>query len=493
MKKKLGILLSILLLAFVSGCGEGKSNHKDNASSSLTGSSTTSSSVSTSSSEGSSDSSSSTEFQDCGFCHSKAAPVTYPATLDAYTPTTFNLEGYTKTLNLSVAPGVDLYKVEYNLNTITAAQGNHITVYVTEVDLNLVSIVAGSYNNTTDPGNYTQTSKIIDQVNAWKKVNRGKTVYMATNADYFGNSQSINAFVKDGVILKSGHNYDRNDLPESSPMLLGISGNQAQIAAMTKSQDRYENVDAKLTYGVDIYNADTSVETYEIEKDGAINDISVNWLTKGNVRVSNHTVLELTQDSTEGKMVKAYVTNKFEVTSAQTFTPTLKVTYLVLPSDFRDVEVNTPIAVGFIKSKDNLWNYYDTILGGRHSLVEQGNIAPTVSKETSNGAKSRVPRTAVGIKNDGTVMIVSVEDLEYNASKNPAGNLNSGVNLVELSDFMRYYGAYNAFNFDGGGSTQLLVNNNGFMTVMVRSSDYGAAYTDTNCRNVINTIMVVSK
>jgi len=145
-----------------------------------------------------------------------------------------------------------------------------------------------------------------------------------------------------------------------------------------------------------------------------------------------------------------------------------------------------------IKSKDGTWNYYDTILGARHALVEEGQLAPTVAKETSNRAAERVPRTAICVKNDGKVMIVSVEDLEY-YSHITGVTINTGVNLEELADFMRYYGAYNAANFDGGGSTQLLVNRAGQMVVKVRSADYGQAYVVENSRKVMNTILVVSK
>ena len=87
------------------------------------------------------------------------------------------------------------------------------------------------------------------------------------------------------------------------------------------------------------------------------------------------------------------------------------------------------------------------------------------------------------------MIIVSIEDLEYGKK----AEVNTGVNLTELADLMRYYGAYNAANFDGGGSTQLLVNQNNVMTVKVRSSDYGEAYFVENSRLVMNTIMVVSK
>ncbi len=465
MKKKLGILLSAFVMIFAVGCDKKTAG----------------------SSSSSSSSSIDTTPQECEFCNSKAEPITYPEAT-AYTPTTFSESSYSVTLDSTFenVDGIDLYRAEYELTNAAYGEG-HITAYVTEVDLSKITIVAGSPNNSTTQ---TTTAKIVDQVTAWQNANRRKVVYAATNADFFGNSKPVNAFVKDGVIVKSTHNYDRNDLPVSSPMLFGVSGNQAQIAPMTKSTDRYTNVDASLTYGVEIYNYDcSSSTTYDINKGGSLDASKFTWIYSAAMKVKNRNVVELTADSNVKNVVNARVTNKFYVSEEQTLTPSGNVSYLVVPNDFADISLNTQMTVGFVKSPDGQWDYYDTILGGRHSLVEQGVLAPTVSQESSNGAKNRVPRTAIGIKNDGKVMVVSIEDLEY-GSKAPN---NTGVNLTELADFMRYYGAYNAMNFDGGGSTQLLVNVNGVMSVKVRSSDYGTAYVNTNSRKVINTLLVVSK
>lgn len=96
-------------------------------------------------------------------------------------------------------------------------------------------------------------------------------VVAATNADHFGGSRCVNAFVKDSLIVKDSHNDNRNydytneksDLPASMPMLFGISGNTAQVAPMIKNASVKDIVQAKLTYNLELlrYGKKSSSDT----------------------------------------------------------------------------------------------------------------------------------------------------------------------------------------------------------------------------------------
>ena len=61
---------------------------------------------------------------------------------------------------------------------------------------------------------------------------------------------------------------------------------------------------------------------------------------------------------------------------------------------------------------------------------------------------------------------------------------------------MRYYGIVNGANFDGGGSSELIINDgkNGTGTnkIVTRSSDYGS-YDLSKGRPVVNTVVFTSK
>ena len=67
-----------------------------------------------------------------------------------------------------------------------------------------------------------------------------------------------------------------------------------------------------------------------------------------------------------------------------------------------------------------------------------------------NGGYGIAPRTAIGQRKDGIVLMVVID------GRRPGHSL--GVDMVELTNIMVKYGAYNASNLDGGGSSSMVVN-----------------------------------
>lgn len=84
-------------------------------------------------------------------------------------------------------------------------------------------------------------------------------------------------------------------------------------------------------------------------------------------------------------------------------------------------------------------------------LVYDGLVNVTASLEEipSDIADGRAPRTAVGIKKDGTILVV-VADGRTSRS--------AGMTLPELARYLIQLGADRAMNFDGGGSSEMVVN-----------------------------------
>ncbi|WP_090993578.1 phosphodiester glycosidase family protein [Pedobacter insulae] len=68
--------------------------------------------------------------------------------------------------------------------------------------------------------------------------------------------------------------------------------------------------------------------------------------------------------------------------------------------------------------------------------------------DSSSFTKSRHPRTAIGIKANGKVILLTVDGRQENSA---------GVSLYELTNVMRWLGCVSAINLDGGGSTTLWV------------------------------------
>ena len=93
----------------------------------------------------------------------------------------------------------------------------------------------------------------------------------------------------------------------------------------------------------------------------------------------------------------------------------------------------------------------DTVVSGGPLLVEHGRAHVRVAEEkiAADIAKGRAPRTALGIKKDGTLLLVVVDGRNNNSA---------GLALAELATYMLRLGAREAVNFDGGGSSVMAIN-----------------------------------
>jgi hypothetical protein len=93
------------------------------------------------------------------------------------------------------------------------------------------------------------------------------------------------------------------------------------------------------------------------------------------------------------------------------------------------------------------------LIGGWPRILRAGrNVAvdaPWDEATGSSNAEVRHPRSAVGFNRDSTqVFIVTVDGRQASSV---------GMTLIELADLMKDLGAWDALNFDGGGSTTLVV------------------------------------
>ena len=93
------------------------------------------------------------------------------------------------------------------------------------------------------------------------------------------------------------------------------------------------------------------------------------------------------------------------------------------------------------------------LVGGWPQIIRDGvniagDAAATEGARSSN-AEVRHPRSAIGFSNDSATLYLVVVDGRSRQSV--------GMTLIELADYMRSLGAYQALNFDGGGSTTMIV------------------------------------
>lgn len=69
--------------------------------------------------------------------------------------------------------------------------------------------------------------------------------------------------------------------------------------------------------------------------------------------------------------------------------------------------------------------------------------------KTGNGGLGLQPRTAIGQRQDGTVLLLVIDGRQFSSV---------GATLKEVQDIMLQYGAFNAANLDGGSSTTMIYN-----------------------------------
>jgi hypothetical protein len=93
------------------------------------------------------------------------------------------------------------------------------------------------------------------------------------------------------------------------------------------------------------------------------------------------------------------------------------------------------------------------LIGGWPRILRDGeNVAgeaATVEGTLSRNAEMVHPRTAIGFSRDSTTLLLLTVD---GRSEN-----SGGVTLVDLARIMRQLGAWQAMNFDGGGSTTMVI------------------------------------
>jgi hypothetical protein len=123
------------------------------------------------------------------------------------------------------------------------------------------------------------------------------------------------------------------------------------------------------------------------------------------------------------------------------------------------------------------WMRADSMLGGGPQLIKAGKVDITDKKEKMSPTfrADRHPRTAIAKLASGHLLLITVDGRQPGVS--------AGMSLNMLAELLLEFGAVEAINLDGGGSTAMVVRNK----VVNRPSD------QTGERPVSDAILVFSK
>lgn len=103
--------------------------------------------------------------------------------------------------------------------------------------------------------------------------------------------------------------------------------------------------------------------------------------------------------------------------------------------------------------------------------------------DTSAFNRLRHPRSAIGIKPNGKIILLTIDGRQENSA---------GVSLFELTKVMRWLGCTSAINLDGGGSTTLWVYNAPENGIVNYPSD-NKKWDHEGARKVANVILLKKK
>lgn len=118
--------------------------------------------------------------------------------------------------------------------------------------------------------------------------------------------------------------------------------------------------------------------------------------------------------------------------------------------EMAEIQIGDPIKIE--EELGEKWNTATQILGVGPMLVKNDSIYLTTKAEQfgADVAGGRAPRTAVGITKDNRVLMVVVDGRQSHSI---------GCTLLELAMLMQELGAKDAVNFDGGGSSEMVIHN----------------------------------
>jgi len=267
--------------------------------------------------------------------------------------------------------------------------------------------------------------------------NAGQNVIAAINGDYFtmANGVATGMVIKEGIIRTSESSaYTTVGLYEDGSAIIGRSGLQVKAhytdgSGTAVSNGMHLNKALTKVSGIVLYTED-----YNNSNKATIPSYNVRLrITEGEPRIN--TVMRTEVVSVE-EASGAVTLNAGEVVlsmaSATEYVNTL--------AQLKSLQVGQE--VDFTFDADEAWTDVAYAVGGGEKLLTNGqNVAPATNK-------TRAPRTAIGIKADGSVIFYTVDGRQSGYSK--------GTYLSELAGRLQELGCVEAVNMDGGGSTAML-------------------------------------
>lgn len=324
-----------------------------------------------------------------------------------------------------------IYENSYEITVSEGIVHKKITQMYDDGVQSINLIVADIQNDAVDfEVLYNQVSGFVNRETLSKLVAQKPNTVAAVNADFFSMSTpsySMGAIVDDGKILSTPH-YDPDKM---ASFMVDESGN-AFIDYLKSGVTLKNETKGNSTTGYSINKhannfASPLIFTNEYRRK-----------TPGQEGVKSTTIVEVIVD---GGIVK-------EVRRGQSSTEIPKDGYAIVASGMKGDQLLNNFSSGdIIDMSTKMTDSYDDLseaVGGGTMILRDGMLAPITHKITG---KSQ--RTAIGITYDKKIVLMTVD-----GRKSPY----IGMQETDVANFLRKQNVKDAMMFDGGGSTEMIVN-----------------------------------
>ena len=352
-------------------------------------------------------------------------------------PYEFLLDGAGKVVSATekhISPAVTLYSYETEKGSLKEK------IFTAVIDKDKGGIVRGVSLGTRFGGR--------TGVSALKNENGDEKLVAAVNADFFSTATGVpmGVFMSDGRFVSSSDNRAAIGFDKKGNAFIGYVEDYIMLTHAGENYpidylNKYPTV-----FGVYLLTRDFGETTYLSE--------TVH---------STEYIIKLSRDIEFGTKISGKVTEIRRGVSNGEIPEDHVV--LVVPDAYQHAGLYTVMDEGdkvYITAKSNeLFEDAVNAIGGGDILVKDGEIQEGLAVEDIQ--TQRHPRTAVGITEDGKIIMTVVDGRQSSHSH--------GLSLTDLARLMIAEGAVHALNFDGGGSSTFVLFGEEKATVINKPSD----------------------
>ncbi|MGI6759283.1 MAG: phosphodiester glycosidase family protein [Bacilli bacterium] len=409
-----------------------------------------------------------------GFLLCLLAVVLFGATqVKAVAPSSQIVENVsTQVLNLP--EGVEFHirkdKTAQNGDITAAKRDQNVQAIVVPKAAETVELVVWAAGDDHKWGRATLRSSIVD----FERRNPGYRVIAGVNGDFFDISDT---FQPSSAHVSAGDVWKKDNRPYKT---LGIFPDKSYIIGQmtTNNYLSLKTVEGRIVtseFKIDVENKLPTGNEVALFFPGSAQKLNV---TGYNVYKGNYDIYRVSKDmgyvtpKPLGKFLKGEIVEKSS-TITQIDNISLGEFYVISKNPDLDAKLEVGTSVKAEHSLTGDWVGVENAIGLNHDLLRNGQILEQSNKDVH-------PRTLIGMRADGTFVLMTVD------GRQPLKDAH-GVTYIESGALLAEMGCVEGYNLDGGGSTTSIIRNEqGQLEVMNMPSDGGE-------RSLGNTILVVMR